>query len=186
VRRTPGPHPYKASHRQQYWFIDGRRMDFALEGVHWWSLIILEGYSRTMLAGMIAPTEATWVALMVLYTACLRYGAPVYLVSDSGGAYTSNDFEAVCRRLQIQHETIESTKGESYQNLMVTVERRIAPPPAVPERGVIVSSHTAPQYPGACHAYLAGDSPRAPVFSHHGSVHGALANWCSANLGDHH
>jgi transposase len=63
---APGPHPYKASHRQQYWFIDGRRMDCALDGVRWWSLIILEGYSRTMLAGMIAPTEATWVALMVL------------------------------------------------------------------------------------------------------------------------
>jgi hypothetical protein len=36
-----------------------------------------------MLAGMIAPTEATWVALMILYTACLRYGAPEQLVSDS-------------------------------------------------------------------------------------------------------
>jgi transposase InsO family protein/transposase len=123
-----GPHPYKARYRHQYWFIDGRRMDFALEGVRWWSLIILEGYSRTMLAGMIAPTEATWVALMVLYTACLRYGAPGSLVSDSGGAYTSNDFEAVCRRLQIQHETIESTKGESYQNLMethFTIQRRL-------------------------------------------------------------
>ena len=78
VKPAPGPHPYKASHRHQYWFIDGRRMDFAIDGVHWWSLIILEGYSRTMLAGMIAPTEATWVALMVLYTACLRYGAPAY------------------------------------------------------------------------------------------------------------
>jgi transposase InsO family protein len=123
-----GPHPYKARYRHQYWFIDGRRMDFALGGVRWWSLIILEGYSRTMLAGMIAPTEATWVALMVLYTACLRYGAPGSLVSDSGGAYTSNDFEAVCRRLQIQHETIESTKGESYQNLMethFTIQRRL-------------------------------------------------------------
>jgi hypothetical protein len=52
----------------------------------------------------------------------------VSLVSDSGGAYTSNDFEAVCRRLQIQHETIESTKGESYQNLMethFTIQRRL-------------------------------------------------------------
>jgi hypothetical protein len=81
-----------------------------------------------MLAGMIAPTEATWVALMVLYTACLRYGAPSSLVSDSGGAYTSNDFEAVCRRLQIQHETIESSQGESYQNLMEThfnIQRRL-------------------------------------------------------------
>jgi hypothetical protein len=66
VKPVPGPHPYKAQARHQYWFIDGRRMDFAIDGVHWWSLIILEGYSRTMLAGMIAPTEATWVALMVL------------------------------------------------------------------------------------------------------------------------
>jgi transposase InsO family protein len=128
VKRAPGPHPYKASHRHQYWFIDGRRMDFALDGVKWWSLLILEGYSRTILAGAIAPVEATWVALMVLYTACLRYGAPDTLVSDSGGAYTSNDFEAVCTRLQIHHETIESTQGESYQNLMEThfnIQRRL-------------------------------------------------------------
>jgi transposase InsO family protein len=128
VKRAPGPHPYKASHRHQYWFIDGRRMDFALDGVKWWSLLILEGYSRTILAGAIAPAEATWVALMVLYTACLGYGTPDTLVSDSGGAYTSNDFEAVCARLQIHHETIVSTKGESYQNLMEThfnIQRRL-------------------------------------------------------------
>ena len=103
-------------------------MDFAFDGVRWWSLIILEGYSRTMLAGAIAPTEATWAALMVLYTACLRYGVPDTLVSDSGGAYTSNDFEAVCTRLQVQHETIVSTQGESYQNLMEThfnIQRRL-------------------------------------------------------------
>jgi transposase InsO family protein len=128
VKPAPGPHPYKASHRHQYWFIDGRRMDFALDGVRWWSLIILEGYSRTMLAGAMAPTEATWVALMVLYTACLRYGAPMCLVSDSGGAYTSADFEAVCTRLQIQHETIVSTQGESYLNWMEThfnIQRRL-------------------------------------------------------------
>jgi transposase InsO family protein/transposase len=186
VKPTPGPHPYKASYRHHYWFIDGRQMDFALDGVRWWSLIILEGYSRTILAGAIAPTGATWAALMVLYTACAHYGAPTTLVSDSGGAYTSNDFEAVCVRLRIQHETIESTKGESYKNLVVTVERRITPPPAVPERRMPVSVHTAPQYPDACHAYLAGDSPLAPAFSHRGSVHEALADCCSANRGDHH
>jgi transposase InsO family protein len=128
VPRVPGPHPYKAEVPHQYWFIDGRRMDFALEGVRWWSLIILEGYSRTMLAGAIAPTEATWAALMVLYTACLRYGVPDTLVSDRGGAYTSNEFEAVCTRLQVRHETIVSTQGESYQNLMEShfnIQRRL-------------------------------------------------------------
>ena len=85
-KSPPQPHPYKAQHRHEYWFIDGRQMDFALDGVKWWSILILEGYSRTILAGAMAPTEATWATLMVLYTACVRYGAPTYLVSDSGGA----------------------------------------------------------------------------------------------------
>src|SRR6266568_3999062 len=73
--KDPRPHPYRATAPHEFWFIDGRKMDFAIEGVKWWSLIILDGYSRTMLAGAVAPTEASWGALMVLYTACLRYGA---------------------------------------------------------------------------------------------------------------
>jgi transposase InsO family protein len=128
VQRVPGPHPYKADAPHQCWFIDGRQLDVALEGHKWWSPVVLERYSRTILAGAIAPTEATWVALMVLYTACTRYGAPETLVSDSGGAYTSNDFEAVWARLQIQHETSERTTGERYQNLMEThlnIQRRL-------------------------------------------------------------
>jgi transposase InsO family protein len=112
-KRPAQLHPYKAQAPHQFWFIDGRQMDFALDGIKWWSLILLEGYSRTILAGAIAPTEATWAALMVLYTACLRYGVPETLISDSGGAYTSNDFEAVCTRLEIDHTTIVSTQGES-------------------------------------------------------------------------
>lgn len=81
-----------------------------------------------MRAGMIAPTEATWAALMVLYTACLRYGTPASLVSDRGGASTSADFEAVCARRQIRHEPIVSTQGESDQNWMeahLNIQRRL-------------------------------------------------------------
>ena len=81
-----------------------------------------------MLAGALAPTEATWAALMVLYTACVPYGAPTDLVSDSGGASTSDAFAAVCGRLEIQHVTIVSTQGESYLNWMethVNIQRRL-------------------------------------------------------------
>ena len=127
-KTTPGPHPFKASVAHEYWFIDGRIMDFALEGVKWWSLIVLDGYSRTMLAGAVAPSEASWVALMVLYTACVRYGAPQHLISDKGGAYISDEFEAVCKRLGIDHKTITSTQGESYMNLMEShfnIQRRL-------------------------------------------------------------
>jgi hypothetical protein len=65
---------------------------------------------------------------MVLYTACLRYGAPQTLLSDSGGAYISHEFEAVCARLEIDHKTIVSTQGESSMNLMATpvnIQRRL-------------------------------------------------------------
>jgi transposase InsO family protein len=124
----PQPHPFKATVAHEYWFIDGRMMDFALQGHRWWSLIILDGYSRTMLAGAVAPSEASWVALTVLYTACQRYGVPVHLISDSGGAFISDAFEGVCTRLAIDHQTIVSTAGQSYMNLMEThfnIQRRL-------------------------------------------------------------
>ena len=59
----------------------------------------------------VAPSEANWVALTVLSTACQRYGLPVHLISDSGGAFISDAFEDVCRRLAIDHQTIVSTPG---------------------------------------------------------------------------
>jgi len=127
-KTAPGPHPFKAAAAHEYWFIDGRIMDFPLEGAKWWSLIVLDGYSRTMLAGVVAPVEASWGALMVLHTACLRYGAPQHLISDKGGAYISDAFEAVCQRLGIDHKKITSTQGESYMNLMEShfnIQRRL-------------------------------------------------------------
>jgi hypothetical protein len=41
-KRPPQPHPYKACRPHQYWCIDGRMMDFALDGVKWWSLVMAE------------------------------------------------------------------------------------------------------------------------------------------------
>jgi transposase/transposase InsO family protein len=128
TKQPPGPHPYKATSAHQYWFIDGRMMDFALDGVQWWSILILDGYSRMLLAGAMAPSEASWAALTVLYTACLRYGVPHTVISDRGGAYISHEFEAVCTRLEIDHQTILSTQGESYMNLMephFNIQRRL-------------------------------------------------------------
>ena len=122
------PHPYKAAPPHPYWCIDGRQMDCALDGVTWWSIILLDGYSRPMLAGAVAPVEASWVTLMVLSTACLRYGAPHHLISDSGGAFTSNEVTAVLQRLQIAPNPLLSTQGESYKNLMEThfnIQRRL-------------------------------------------------------------
>jgi len=127
-KQVPQSHPYKAQVPHEIWFIDGRMMDFTLQGTKWWSIVMLEGYSRTMLAAAVAPVEASWAALLVLYSACQQYGAPQRILSDSGGAYISHAFEAVCRRLEIEHITIVSTQGESWLNIMEThfnVQRRL-------------------------------------------------------------
>ena len=127
-KKEPRPHPFKASVAHEYWFIDGRMMDFEIEGVRWWSMIVLDGYSRTMLAGAVSASEASWIALTVLFTACQRYGVPQYLISDKGSAYISNVVEAVCKRLGIDHRTITGKNGESYMNLMEThfnIQRRL-------------------------------------------------------------
>jgi transposase InsO family protein/transposase len=127
-KKEPQPHPFKASVAHEYWFIDGRMMDFEIEGVRWWSVIVLDGYSRTMLAGAVSASEASWLALTVLFTACQRYGVPQYLISDKGSAYISNVVEAVCKRLGIDHRTITGKNGESYMNLMEThfnIQRRL-------------------------------------------------------------
>ena len=62
ARHPAQPHPYKATRPHHYWFIDGRMMDFALDGVRWWSLLLLAGYSRAIVTGAVAPVEASWVA----------------------------------------------------------------------------------------------------------------------------
>jgi transposase InsO family protein len=120
-------------------------MDVALQGHRWWSLMILDGYSRTMLAGAVAPAEASWVALTVLHTACQRYGIPVHLISDRGGAFTSDAFAGVCRRLALDHQTMVSTQGQSYMHLMVTVDGRITPSTSASKPCVPLLRHTAPQ-----------------------------------------
>jgi hypothetical protein len=94
--------------------------DCAWDGVRWWSRVRLDGYARTIVAGALAPAEATGAALLVLYPACRRSGAPETLLSESGGAFTADAFAAVGRRLEMQPEPMVSTPGERYKNLMDT------------------------------------------------------------------
>src|SRR5262245_47932168 len=108
--------------------MDGRQRDLARDGVKWWSILLLDGSSRTMRAGAGAPVEARGVTLMVLSTACLRYGAPPHLLSDSGGAFTSHDVTAVLQRLRIAPTPLLSPQGDSYKNLLethCTLQRRL-------------------------------------------------------------
>jgi uncharacterized protein YuzE len=104
----------------------------------------------------------------------------VVLDYDEAGNVVGIDIDNASQKVALKELTLRGCPKS------VTVDRRITPPTAVPERSVPVSVHSAPQCPDACHADRAGDSPDAPAFSHRGSVHEALADWQSAHRGGCH
>jgi len=102
-------------------------MDCAIAGVKGWSVLLREGYARTRRAGAVAPPAASGVARRGLSTACRRSGVPQFVISDSGGAFTANAFEAVCTRLPIEPKPRESPPGASSRHWLetpLTVQRR--------------------------------------------------------------
>jgi putative transposase len=63
----------------------------------------------------------------VLHETVSLWGTPGGIVSDSGGAFVSADYERTCHRLGIVVHHIES--GQSWQNLIEThfnIQRRMA------------------------------------------------------------
>jgi Homeodomain-like domain len=64
--------PPKSRHPFQHTFIDLRYLDAKPEGVQLYSCLLLEGFSRTILAGSLTPEQEVGVALQVYFQALLR------------------------------------------------------------------------------------------------------------------
>jgi hypothetical protein len=60
AKLDPTPHPYKATAPHEYWFIDGRQMDFALDGIKWWSIILLDGSQLGRVDGPLYSLPSLW------------------------------------------------------------------------------------------------------------------------------
>ena len=87
-----------------------------LEGSWVYSICIIEGYSRKILAGMASPHQDRTAVLQILYAALAAYGCPQALVSDNGSVFTAKDYLAILRDLDIEPLHIE--KGKPWQNLI--------------------------------------------------------------------
>ncbi len=143
--------PYDLTHRHRYWFIDlrylvrlgdlgdiGDAQDAPVErgepgapgeqGEQWvYSLCIIEGYSRKILAGMASPYQDVVAVLQLLSAALSAYGRPEGIVSDNGSVFTSDAYEGLLGALDITVCHIE--KGKPWQNLIEAqfkIERRLA------------------------------------------------------------
>jgi transposase InsO family protein len=97
-------------------------------GAEWvYSLCIVEGYSRKILAGMASPYQDVVAVLQLISAALSAYGRPEGIVSDNGSVFTSAAYEGLLEALQIEICHIE--KGKPWQNLIEAqfkIERRLA------------------------------------------------------------
>lgn len=108
-----GPPLYQPVFRHQYWFIDIRYL-VQLDGKWVYSICIIEGYSRKMLAGMSSPYQDELVVLQLLHAALATYGCPYGIVSDNGSVFTANAYTHLLHTLNI--ETLYIEKGKPWQN----------------------------------------------------------------------
>lgn len=107
--------PYRPEYRQQMWFTDIRYL-VQLDGSWVYSICIIEGYSRKILAGMASPHQDLPAVLQILYAALGEYGCPQSLVSDNGSVFRAGHYQAILRALEIEPLYIE--KGKPWQNLI--------------------------------------------------------------------
>ena len=107
--------PYRPAYRHHLWFTDIRYL-VQLDGSWVYSLCVLEGYSRKMLAGMVSPHQDLTAVLQMLFAAVSEYGCPQALVSDNGSVFTAKDYLALLWDLGIEPLHIE--KGKPWQNLI--------------------------------------------------------------------
>lgn len=128
LRNAPGPwpapaepdpepknFPYRPLYRHQYWFIDIRYL-VKLDGSWVYSICIIEGYSRKILAGMASRYQDELAILQLLHAALSEYGCPYGMVSDNAAVFTAAAYERVLDGLEIEPCYIE--KRQAWQNLI--------------------------------------------------------------------
>jgi len=126
AEKEPAELPYEPRYPHQYWFIDIRYL-VKFEEKWVYSICIIEGVSRTILAGMVSRHQDELAILQLLHAAIGDYGVPWGIVSDNAAVFTAEAFLRVLEGLGIQPCPIESR--QAWQNLIeaqFNVQRRLA------------------------------------------------------------
>lgn len=123
--KEPAELPYKPLYPHQYWFLDIRYL-VKHEGQWVYSICIIEGVSRAILAGMSSRHQDEIAILQLLHAALGDYGLPWGIVSDNASVFTADAFLDVLDGLEIQPCPIETR--QSWQSLIETqfnIQRRL-------------------------------------------------------------
>ncbi len=107
--------PYRPQFRHHIWYLDIRYL-VKLDGRWVYSICILEGYSRAILAGIASEYQDLTAVLQILYAALAEYGCPEIIVSDNAKVFKANDYQHILKSLEVEAKYIE--KGRPWQNLI--------------------------------------------------------------------
>jgi transposase InsO family protein len=107
--------PYQPQYRHHIWFIDLRYL-VKLDGDWVYSICVIDGYSRVILAGMASYYQDLPAVLQILFAAVSAYGCPAMIVSDNGKVFYAQQYTAILKALHIAPHHIE--KGKPWQNLI--------------------------------------------------------------------
>lgn len=89
-RTTPRPIPrVQASRAHQAWCWDITLLPTPVRGEHDAAVVILDLYSRWVVAATVLPTETSQATVPVLQAAIDQYGAPAVIHADGGAVMTS-------------------------------------------------------------------------------------------------
>lgn len=107
--------PYRPAYRHHLWFTDIRYL-VQLDGSWVYSICLIEGYARKIVAGMASPHQDLPAILQILFAALAEYGCPQAIVSDNGSVFRAGDYLAILRALDIEPLHIE--QGKPWQNMI--------------------------------------------------------------------
>lgn len=88
--------PYRPAYRHHLWFTDIRYL-VQLDGSWVYSICLIEGYARKIVAGMASPHQDLTAILQILFAAVAEYGCPQAIVSDNGSVFRAGDYLAILR-----------------------------------------------------------------------------------------
>ena len=107
--------PSRPAYRHHLWFTDIRYL-VQVDGNWVYSICLIEGYSRKIVAGMASPHQDLTAILQLLFAALAEYGCPQAIVSDNGSVFRAGDYLAILRALDIEPLHIE--QGKPWQNMI--------------------------------------------------------------------
>ncbi len=114
--REPKPLPFQATRPHKYWFFDIRYVDHHLGDFKVYTITLLDGFSRAVLASLLSCSQDLAAVLMVLYAAIRQHGVPTALVTDSGGVFLAHHAQRIYATLGIRKAEI--ARRQAWQSLI--------------------------------------------------------------------